>query len=135
MRTTCRTTTVAVSRALRLVISDPGRRHAGPPTNLQSTTMQAQSNSRKLAERERDLLACSELPEPDTQRWTPTRKAQIVLALRSGLLTFDEACKRYGLAAEELACWERSFVWGGRRGLTRAGMRQRRIAIPGPDQE
>jgi hypothetical protein len=96
--------------------------------------MQDLANPQRLAEQESDQLAPGELPEPGTQRWTATRKAQVVLALQSGLLTFADACGRYGLTAEELACWEQSFSWGGRRGLAVARIKQRRKAVYGAGQ-
>jgi hypothetical protein len=96
--------------------------------------MQSPSDHRKLAGHECDQLACRELPEPGTQRWTPTRKAQVLLAIQGGLLTFAEACGRYGLTAEELACWEQSFSWGGKHGLAVARITQHRKAVYGPGQ-
>ena len=45
------------------------------------------------------------LPPPDTQRWVMRRKAQVVAAVRSGILTFDEACERYRLSQEEFKAW------------------------------
>ena len=94
--------------------------------------MQPRSNPPERAEHESDRLACCELPEPGTQRWTPTRKAQVLLAIQGGLLTFAEACGRYGLTAEELACWEQSFNWGGKHGLAVARITQHRKAVYGP---
>jgi hypothetical protein len=33
----------------------------------------------------------------------------VVAAVRHGLLTFDEACDRYSLSAEQYLSWQRSF--------------------------
>jgi hypothetical protein len=96
--------------------------------------MQDLANPQRLAEQESDQLAPGELPEPGTQRWTATRKAQVVLAIQGGLLTFAEACGRYGLTAEELACWEQSFSWGGKHGLAVARIKQHRKAVYGAGQ-
>lgn len=50
-----------------------------------------------------------DLPPPETRRWVARRKAQIVAAVRDGLLTFDEACRRYNISAEEFLSWERAI--------------------------
>jgi hypothetical protein len=42
-----------------------------------------------------------ELPLPDTKRWVAGRKAIVVAAVRSGELTFQDACQRYELSPEE----------------------------------
>ena len=40
-------------------------------------------------------LTLSDLPPANTQRWVIRRKAEVVAAVRGGLLTFDDACERY----------------------------------------
>ncbi len=50
-----------------------------------------------------------ELPSPETRRWVARRKAQVVAAVRAGLLTLEEACGRYNLSSEEFASWERAI--------------------------
>jgi transposase-like protein len=47
-----------------------------------------------------------ELPPPDTERWTPQRKATVVDAVRSGLNTTEEVCRRYDLTVEEFLWWQ-----------------------------
>jgi hypothetical protein len=49
------------------------------------------------------------LPPPETRRWVARRKAQVVAAVRAGLLTLEEACGRYNLSSEEFASWERAI--------------------------
>ena len=46
-------------------------------------------------------LSLSDLPSADTQRWVSRRKAQVVCAVRGGLLTVEEACERYRLSVDE----------------------------------
>ena len=53
----------------------------------------------------------------DTFRWTIQRKAEVVRAVRNGLLGLDEACERYRLSAEEFLNWEQLMVVHGLRGL------------------
>lgn len=53
--------------------------------------------------------ALEELPAPETRRWVIRRKAQVVGAVRNGILTFEDACKRYNISAEEFLAWERAL--------------------------
>jgi hypothetical protein len=53
-------------------------------------------------------LTLMNLPPRGTLRWTPGRKAQIVAALESGLITSEQACRWYNLVDEELAAWRRA---------------------------
>ena len=62
-------------------------------------------------------LTLADLPAPDTKRWVPRRKAEIVAAVRGGLLTLDEACERYALTVEEYLCWQRNVERYGLQGL------------------
>lgn len=49
-----------------------------------------------------------DLPPVGTTRWVARRKAQVVAAVRSGVITLDEACRMYALTVEELAGWQSS---------------------------
>jgi hypothetical protein len=64
-----------------------------------------------------EKLTLDRLPLPNTDRWTVRRKAEVVAAVRGGLLTFDEACARYGLAMEELITWQGTHQRSGMQGL------------------
>ena len=64
-----------------------------------------------------EKLTLDRLPSPQTIRWTVRRKAEIVAAVRGGLLTFDEACVRYHLAMEELISWQGAVHRSGMPGL------------------
>ncbi len=57
------------------------------------------------------------LPPADTQRWSPSRKAAVVAAMRAGVISRAEACERYLLSEEELASWERALDQNGVSGL------------------
>lgn len=50
-------------------------------------------------------LTRGDLPAPTIQRWTAERKARVAEAVAHGLLSEREACRNYGLAAEELREW------------------------------
>lgn len=58
-----------------------------------------------------------DLPPPDTRRWVARRKAQVVTAVREGLLSLEDACRRYNLSAEEFQAWEQALTKHGLRGL------------------
>ena len=46
-------------------------------------------------------LTIADLPPKDTKRWVIRRKAEVVAAVRGGLLSLDEACERYKLTIDE----------------------------------
>lgn len=48
-----------------------------------------------------------ELPPADLRRWVPRRKAQVVAAVRAGVLSLDQACARYRMSVEEFESWAR----------------------------
>ena len=62
-------------------------------------------------------LTLDDLPPPKTRRWVARRKAEVVAAVRGGLLTLEDACKRYSLTAEEYTSWERLIDQHGLGGL------------------
>ena len=59
----------------------------------------------------------TELPLPNTRRWTIRRKAALLQALRSGALILEAASERYSLSIDELRAWERDFDRHGLYGL------------------
>jgi transposase-like protein len=66
------------------------------------------------------------LPPPNTKRWVARRKAAILTAVRSGEITLEEVCRRYGLSEEEFFAWARAFDTHGLRGLRATGMPPKR---------
>ena len=62
-------------------------------------------------------LTLERLPPPDTIRWVPRRKAEVIAAVRGDLLTRAEACRRYRLSEEELQAWEHASDCAGVPGL------------------
>jgi len=59
----------------------------------------------------------TELPPPDTKRWVVRRKAAVVAAVRAGVITVEEACRRYQLSEEEFLAWQHAFEAYGLPGL------------------
>jgi transposase-like protein len=57
------------------------------------------------------------LPPADTKRWSPSRKAAVVAAARTGLISRQEVCARYMMSDEELVAWERAYDQNGVPGL------------------
>jgi hypothetical protein len=55
------------------------------------------------------LVTLTHLPPRGLRRWLPHQKAIVVAAVRHGLITFNEACERYDLSADEYLSWQRSF--------------------------
>lgn len=55
------------------------------------------------------ILTPANLPLPRTDRWVKSRKAEVVFAVSGGLLSFDDACARYQLTAEEFLSWQRQI--------------------------
>jgi hypothetical protein len=62
-------------------------------------------------------LDLADLPPANTRRWVIRRKAEVVTAVRAGLLTLEEALARYGLTGEEFESWRRAFARHGMAGL------------------
>jgi len=62
-------------------------------------------------------LSLADLPLPDAKRWVIRRKAEVVAAVRGGLLSLDEACRRYRLNSEEIMSWQRRIDRFGVAGL------------------
>ena len=63
------------------------------------------------------VLTVADLPPPDTIRWVIRRKAEVVCAVRGGLLSIEEACRRYRLTLEEFLSWQASVDQHGLVGL------------------
>jgi|SRR5512134_1321621 hypothetical protein len=61
-------------------------------------------------------LTLADLPPPG-RRWSIRRKAEVVTAVRGGLLSLEEACSRYTLSTEEYMSWERCIERYGLAGL------------------
>ncbi|MBO0663067.1 DUF1153 domain-containing protein [Jiella sp. MQZ9-1] len=62
-------------------------------------------------------LTLADLPPINTRRWVIRRKAEVVAAVRGGLLSLDEACSRYTLTVEEFLSWQISIDQHGLAGL------------------
>jgi Protein of unknown function (DUF1153) len=71
-------------------------------------------------------LTAADLPSRDTKRWVVRRKALVVAAVRGGLLSMDEACRRYMLTTDEFLSWQSSIEQYGLPGLRTTRVQQYR---------
>ena len=54
-------------------------------------------------------MTMADLPAPGTKRWVIRRKAEVIAAVRGGLLSLEEACNRYMLTVDEYLSWQSSI--------------------------
>ncbi|HEU0223562.1 MAG TPA: DUF1153 domain-containing protein [Paracoccaceae bacterium] len=64
-----------------------------------------------------ELISRADLPPADTKRWVARRKAAVVAAVNGGLISAEEACRRYSLSMEELDSWRQAVAKHGARAL------------------
>lgn len=62
-------------------------------------------------------MTLEDLPPPDTERWVIRRKAEVVAGVRAGLISLEDACRRYRLTVEEFLSWQRLIDKHGLSGL------------------
>jgi hypothetical protein len=71
-------------------------------------------------------LTLADLPPRTTKRWVIRRKAEVVAAVRGGLLSLEEACTRYQLTLEEFLAWQKAIEQFGMPGLRATRVQQYR---------
>ena len=71
-------------------------------------------------------LTIADLPPPTTRRWVIRRKAEVVAAVRGGLLSLEESCSRYTLTVDEFLSWQVSIDQFGLAGLRTTRIQQYR---------
>jgi hypothetical protein len=80
-----------------------------------------QRSSGRIAPKQRETNL--ELPSSQTKRWSSRRKAAVIVAIRTGILSRLKARQRYMLSDEELTAWEEAFDRRGIPGLRSASLR------------
>lgn len=75
-------------------------------------------------------LTRADLPPADTKRWVIRRKAEVVSAVRGGLISFEEACTRYTLTKEEFQSWMEAIDRFGLPGLRTTRIQHYRPQAP-----
>lgn len=78
------------------------------------------------------VLSLDSLPPPSTKRWVIRRKAVVVAAVRAGVISLEEACKRYTLSIEEFLAWQRLVDSHGLPGLRVTRLQDYRSLAAGP---
>jgi hypothetical protein len=71
-------------------------------------------------------LTVTDLPPTSTKRWVIRRKAEVVAAVRGGLISLEDACSRYNLTVEEFLAWQRAIERFGMPGLRATRLQQYR---------
>jgi hypothetical protein len=80
-------------------------------------TLPARPKSKYVMGPDGSPLTLANLPAPNTKRWVVRRKAEVIAAVRGGLLSIEEASSRYKLTVDELLSWQSSFDQHGLAGL------------------
>jgi hypothetical protein len=97
--------------------------------------MDGNSLGRAVVDTFGEPLTVDTLPPADTVRWVPRRKAQVVCAVRGGVISRQEACDRYGISDEELFSWENLLDDHGLRALYVTKMQRYRRAANSVDED
>jgi hypothetical protein len=71
-------------------------------------------------------MTMADLPAPGTKRWVIRRKAEVIAAVRGGLLSLEEACSRYMLTVDEFLSWQSAIDQHGLAGLRTTRIQQYR---------
>jgi hypothetical protein len=76
-----------------------------------------------------DVLTRRELPASFRLRWTARRKAEVVIAVESGILALDEACERYIISPEEFLAWKNDYAHEGMESLRCNALKRQRDVV------
>jgi hypothetical protein len=105
---------------MRAAIDHPLRELASAQLDelaLASVSETAQPRVKHVVGPDGRRLTLADLPLPDTKRWVIRRKAEVVAAVRGGLLSLEEACRRYALSSDEILSWQQCSDRFGLAGL------------------
>ena len=91
------------------------------------------SKANPIIEQAGEALTMDDLPAPNIGRWIARRKAEVVAAVRSGLLGLDDACLRYGITVEEFLSWQRLLDAHGLEGLRVTRLKEYRHSAKSED--
>lgn len=79
-------------------------------------------------------MSLDDLPAPTTKRWVIRRKAEVVAGVRGGLLSLEDACRRYNLTVDEFRSWQRLLESHGVQGLRTTKIKKYRDSSPRQDE-
>jgi hypothetical protein len=92
--------------------------------------LQSSDSGRRSPAARGRIPSLADLPPPETRRWVARRKAQVVAAVRAGVLELEEACRRYSLSAEEFSAWTQAIDRHGPTALRVTRIQQFRQVAP-----
>lgn len=72
------------------------------------------------------IMTRADLPPSNTMRWVASRKAAVVKAVASGLLSRDSALENYSLSDEEFQAWEQAILSHGEAALRTTALQRYR---------
>jgi len=76
-------------------------------------------------------MTFEDLPPKATKRWVIRRKAEVVAGVHGGLISLNQALRRYELSVDEFRSWEKLLKNHGLPGLrTTRGKKYRRLNTP-----
>ncbi len=73
-----------------------------------------------------NVMTRADLPSPDTRRWVASRKATVIKAVASGLISRDAAKATYALSEDEFSEWENAIETHGEAALKVTALKQYR---------
>ena len=105
--------------------------HAALPLKRDTTMKNNQrGNAKAVFGPNGNLLTAADLPLLNNQRWVANTKAELLAAVRGGLLTLNEACERYGITTEEYFAWRDAMARFGIAGLHEKNVQTKRRKTP-----
>ncbi len=94
--------------------------------DLDGTTMEQNAHTMSVRGPDGRPLTLEDLPKPGIKRWVTRRKAEVVAAVSGGLLSKEDAIKRYALTDEEFDGWQDLYKSHGAKGLRATRLQQYR---------
>ncbi|MEM9148056.1 MAG: DUF1153 domain-containing protein [Pseudomonadota bacterium] len=74
-----------------------------------------------------ERMTKADLPPTSTRRWVPRRKAKVVAAVEGGLISREDAARRYSISDEEFEGWKAALTRFGMRGLKVTQIKRHRV--------
>jgi hypothetical protein len=72
------------------------------------------------------VMTRADLPDANTRRWVASRKAAVVRGVLYGLVSQEEALRRYGLSEEEFRAWLAAVAEHGEQALKATALKKYR---------
>ena len=72
------------------------------------------------------IMSRADLPPADTQRWVASRKVAVVRGVLYGLISQEQASRKYGITTEEFRSWVTAVVEHGEEALKTTNIKKYR---------